>query len=244
MILYGIHYSPWSLRAKWALAHHHVDVEYREYLPMVTTPRLRLLLRDFSGPITVPVLIDGKTALRDSLDIARFAEKRGTGAALFSDAADVVETWTLTADQIAEAGRAITTFAVMHDPEASRESIPPFVPGAVRSLATPMVDLGARYLAQKYSFRESDRDAAEERMRSALERVANRLVESETLGDVFGWPDIAVAAALQFVKPAADWARLGRASRNCWTRSALADEFSDVLVWRDRTLAEHQSHRG
>lgn len=237
MILYGIHYSPWSLRARWALRHHHVDYEYREYVTMVMAPTLRVKVRDFRGPITVPILIDGDVILRDSVDIARYAEERGDGAPLFSDSDDVVRAWAQTADQIANAGRIITTAAVLGDSDAMKENVPPIVPRALRGVSTPIVALGASYLRRKYAFEAVDQ--ATDHMRAALERVANRLVESDSLGETFGWPDIAVCSALQFVRPADGWVRLGAASRRCWTRAEIADQFADVLDWRDGLVAAH-----
>ncbi len=239
MILYGISYSPWSLRAAWVLRHHQIDYTYREYVPMLSTPLLRLIVRDFSGRLTLPILLDRDVVLRDSVEIAKYADDRGAGTTMFGDAEDVVEAWTATANQICEAGRVITTDAVLSDRAAAREALPGFIPRVVRGLATPIVNVGAWNLARKYAF--VDLDAAHDQMRAALERVANRLVTSDTLGEQFGWPDVAVCAALQFVEPAADWARLGPATRACWTRAELSQEFADVLAWRDRTLQSRRT---
>lgn len=243
MILYSIHYSPWSLRVKWVAKHHGIEVQRREYVPMVSTPLVRLKVKDFSGKITMPLLIDGEVVLRDSFDISRHLDERGSGQSLFTDDEDVLDAWTTTANSIADAGRTITTYSVMKDPAARAENIPPQIRGPFRRVAGPIVDLGAQYLARKYDFSEDDIEPAHAQIRAGLERVANRLVESDHLGAQFGWPDIAMASALQFVKPAEGWVRLGEASSACWTRSELAREFADVLTWRDELLDAHRITR-
>ena len=39
--LYGVGYSPWTERARWALDHHRIAYRYREHLPMLGEPMLR-----------------------------------------------------------------------------------------------------------------------------------------------------------------------------------------------------------
>ena len=237
--LYGIHYSPWSLRAKWALAHHGIAFEYREYTPMLSTPLLRLELRQPTGRITVPILIDlDGASLRDSYDIARWADEHGHGAPLFAAGEQSTLAWTAVAEEIGAQGRVLSTIAVNADSEAMRDNVPPFVPKALRPVARPLVRAGTAYIAAKYGFRAADAPAALERMRAALGRVAERLESAPFLDGEFGWSDIAIVCALQFVRPADEWVRLRAGARRAWTRADLADEFDVVLRWRDRVLEE------
>mgnify|MGYP006194612289 CR=1 FL=1 len=239
--LFGIRYSPWSLRSKWALDHHRVPYAYREYVPMLGAPELRVRLRDFSGRVTVPVLLTEEGALRDSLDIARWAESRARESEpLFSEPDEVTRVWTHTAEEICDAGRVLATIAVARDPGALRDNVPGFVPGPVRPLAKPLVTTGLAFLRRKYRFDASDADDATRRMRAALEAVGNRLETRPWLGESFGWSDVAIVCALQFVQPAEAWVKLGRSGRAAWTREELARDFADVLAWRDAVLIERR----
>src|SRR4051812_15683513 len=85
----AIDYSPWSEKARWALDLRRVPYREEAYVPMLGELPLRLRLRRFTGPMTVPVLFteDGR-ALTDSLAIARFAEEVGRGAPLFPSGRD------------------------------------------------------------------------------------------------------------------------------------------------------------
>lgn len=239
--LFGIRYSPWSLRSKWALDHHRVPYAYREYLPMLGAPELRVRLGDFSGRVTVPVLLTEDGALRDSLDIARWAESHaGESERLFAEPEEVTQVWTHTAEEICAAGRILATMAVAADPDALRDNVPAFVPAPVRPFAKPLVKTGLAYLSRKYRFDASHADDATRRMRAALEAVGNRLETRPWLGETFGWSDIAIVCALQFVKPADGWVKLGRSGRKAWTREELAGDFEDVLAWRDAVLNERR----
>lgn len=236
--LYGIRYSPWSIRARWALAHHGIDYTYEEYIPMISTPKLRVKLRDVRGKVTVPILFPPEgSAIRDSTEIARWADEQGRGDSLFDDE-EAVRTWVTVAEDIASSGRALTTYAAIADPVARKQQIPSFVPRPVRPLAGPLVDFGAKYLAGKYGFDESHGERAARTIRAALEQVGNRLAASEYLGDGYGWSDIAVATALQFVDPDDRLFRFRAESRAAWSRPELVDDFSDVLTWRDRLVTE------
>ena len=239
MILYSISYSPWSLRAKWALDLHDVEYDDREFIPMLSEPYLKARF-GVGGKLTVPLLVDDGEVFRDSYDIARHADDRYGDGSLFSDE-EACRAWAATADELADAGRAITTFAVLRDRDAVRENVPDFVPRPIRPFATPLVHLGAQHLSRKYDFDPDRERDARTVMRAALERIANRLVARPFLGgDTFGFSDIAVASALQFVRPHATWGHLGPASALSWTRDELAGDFEDVLDWRDQLLAEHR----
>lgn len=86
--LVSLEYSPWSAKARWALAHHQVRYRKVAYVPMVAEPWLRWKLRRWSGRVTVPVWIDGERVLTDSLQIAREGERLGRGAPLFPAGCD------------------------------------------------------------------------------------------------------------------------------------------------------------
>ena len=50
----------------------------------------------------------------------------------------------------------------------------------------------------------------------------------------FSYADILLATTLQLVRPLVwDHMQLGVETARCWTRPELADEFGDLLAWRD-----------
>ena len=60
----------------------------------------------------------------------------------------------------------------------------------------------------------------------------------------FSYADIAMAVVLHFVVPPADeYVSMGPATRQCWTTPALADEFRDLIYWRDQLYADHRRYR-
>ena len=89
--LFGIHYSPWSLRARWALDHHGVDYRYREHTPLLGEWGLRFRSRKRvgSGPVTVPLLVLPERAIDDSFEIMCFADEVGEGEPLRASYPDV-----------------------------------------------------------------------------------------------------------------------------------------------------------
>src|SRR5579871_5769917 len=68
--LYGMSFTPYSERARWALDHHRVPYEWHEHVPMVGERSLRKRAGG-QGKASVPLALDGETVLRDSLAIAR-----------------------------------------------------------------------------------------------------------------------------------------------------------------------------
>lgn len=70
MIFISLDYSPWSEKARWALDWSGPSYENKAYLSMIGTPWLRYKTKTLAGPVSVPVLLDGKVILTDSFDIA------------------------------------------------------------------------------------------------------------------------------------------------------------------------------
>ncbi len=234
--LVAIPYSPWSIKAKWALDHHGVEYRYVTYLPMLGEPLLKLWTRRLRGRSSVPILLTGEGPIEGSLAVARYAERQGSGPSLFPRGRDSeIERWNARSEVMLDAGRALTIERTLRSPSALAES----VPGgrALGSVAVQVGALGARYLARKYDVTASA-DRYREELRWGLRALREALAEGDHLLGTFSYADIAMAASTFMVRPpSAPYHRLGRASRECWT-DELAESFSDVLAWRDRILAE------
>lgn len=256
LTLLYLHYSPWSEKAAWALDHHRVVHERKEYLPMLGEPWLRLRLKKARGPVTVPVLFGGHDVWEDSLSIARYADAVGRGAPLFPGGSVTPDPRLLEyerlADELMNSGRARAAERALPREDVLVESLPPLF-RAGGPLAPRVGRLGVKFLRRKYDARGISSSQHLERMRAALDRLREALAASARaasrggvepahsylLGD-FSYADIAFCAALQFVKPVADgYIRLGSASREVWTDPDLA-EYSDLLAWRDRVYDAHR----
>jgi glutathione S-transferase len=72
--LWSLTLSPWSLRAKWALAESQVPYKNHDFSRPFAERKLRFKLRNWEGPLTVPVLIAKHVAFVDGVDIAKFAD--------------------------------------------------------------------------------------------------------------------------------------------------------------------------
>ncbi|MGB1014758.1 MAG: glutathione S-transferase family protein, partial [Nannocystaceae bacterium] len=118
-ILYSLYFSPWSLKARWALDHHGVEYEQREYLPVIGEPLMRLRLRNFTAKITVPILFGTGAPLTDSFAIARYAETIGSGPKLFPPGRGRdIEAWNQRGETALAAGRLLSMAEILNDPEA------------------------------------------------------------------------------------------------------------------------------
>jgi glutathione S-transferase len=232
--------SPWSIKARWALDHHSVEYRYEVYLPMLGEPMLRARLGWPRGEITVPIYVDGGAVLRESLDIARHAERGGAGAKLFPEGrdADVVH-WNGLSDVISRAGRALLTPRLARDAAALEEALPPWIPGLLRGASVPAAELATRYLVRKYRVREEESEENRRAIRFTLGKLREALGRGDYALGAFSYADVAMASSLQFVKPTTRLAKMGTATQAAWTDDALAREHADLLAWRDRIVERH-----
>ncbi len=234
-VLYQIHYSPWSEKARWALAVRGVAYRKVEYLPMIATPLLRARLGRWSGKVTVPALFVDGTAYNDSYAIARWAAERGNGPDLFpAERLGEIERWNQRSEAILGHGRALVTPRVAGDAAAALEQVPKGLRW-IGPLSAPLVAFGVRYLRDKYALEAVGQNERRAAMRTELTTLRSALSGSDHLMGTLTYADIAMAVALQVVVPVADaHVRLGPATRAAWRDPELADEFADLIGWRDR----------
>ena len=108
-----------------------------------------------------------------------------------------------------------------------------------------MARMVSRHILRKYPIASSDAQAVEAirahlcELRAALDHGGEYLI-----GDTLSYADMIVAIGLQGVcPPAFGYLPMGPESRECWTRPELAEEFADLLSWRDRLCARHYWRR-
>jgi glutathione S-transferase len=239
-------FSPWSERARFALDHHRIDYQKEEYVPLLGEPLLRLRTRVFRGPLSVPVLFHDGRVIRDSVEIARYADSVGTSAPLFpASAGEEIARYVELATGLMEAARALSVPRMAQNEAARRESLPTFMPAPLRSVMLPLAGLGTAYITRKYRLGSHDPDEARATIRRGLERLQADLRGRDTLLSDFTFADIAAAVALTMVRPVEHPViPLGPGMRAAFTEPALAEEFGELLAWRDKLYAERRSVPG
>ena len=241
-VLFHISYSPWSERARWALSHHKVEHERKHYLPMVGELSMRLKLGRPSEPVSVPLMFVDGGVIDDSYGIALYAEKHGSGTPLFPVGyAATIAAYNEHAQRILAAGRVCATARTMRNQDALKESLPKRL-GSLGPLSLVAAKYGVKMLESKYGLRENDEDRLRKTMRGDLLKLRAALAASDGyLCGSFSYADILMAGALPFVRPVAqEYIRLGKNARICWADPVLADEFEDLLAWRDDLYASRR----
>lgn len=240
--LIGISYSPWTEKARWALDHHGVQYSETSYLPMLGEASLRLRLRKLRGKITVPILVSGDRVIQDSFAIARYADSIGGATDLFpAEHAKAIGVWNERSETCLRAARAMVAQRVLDSSEAKEEALPAQFPSAARKLMKPLANVGVLYLRKKYDF-SSQLAQHRRNYEDQLETLEAALAAGDYLcGEDFSFADIAMAVALQGVRPVTDeFIRLGPATRAAWTDVDLCDRFPKLLAWRDRIYERHR----
>ena len=240
--LYGMRFSPYSEKARWALDHHNVVYRWHEHVPMMGELALRMRAGSLGKKASVPMAIDGDTVFRDSLAIAQYADQVGTGAPLLADDA-AVQAWDARSSTALGAGRVHVLKRSLADREALRDSLPPWMPAFLRGAATPLAASGSRFVLRKYGGEGVDLDAAVATMRAELTALRAALGGRATILPMFSHADIAMAVVLQMVSPVDErFIRLGPGRRRAWTEPTLSREFADLVEWRDRLYAAKRGH--
>lgn len=250
-LLLHIPYSPWSERARIALAVAGVEYEAETYQPLLGELRLRRLRRGRAGPASVPVLVADGEVVADSTDIARWANRRRTTPVdLFPEAHGAAMTrWVATADRGLSAGRALALGRTLSMPDALDELVPrnlKFLGPVARAIAAA----GVRRTLRKYgtapglhspeAYRAGAAAALDE-LRAGLIGARHPERSLAAGGDDGGVPvllgqlsyaDIAMAQVLTFVTPHTSL-RVKANNRAAFLDPQLAASYADLVAWRD-----------
>lgn len=237
--LLHIPYSPWSEKARWALAARGIDYKSRYYQPLIGEPALRLRLKRARGNVSVPVLFTPEGPLADSLAIALYAGTRGSGPDLFPASSDV-ERWNTFSERGLDAGRALSLTRVLADDAALKEMVPKPLAKALGGVAVRIARFGVKRTLRKYG--APTVDVARADLRALLGELRAALGGAAHLypGHGLTYADIAAAQVLAFVTPPTKGLRIGKANRSAFTDAELAAEFGDLLSWRDALYATHR----
>lgn len=230
LLLVGEAFSPWTKKARWALEQCGLAYDYQEYTPTLSEPGLRWRLRQWQGTVSVPVLFAGRQVLRGSWEIASYANETA-GEGRLGDFR-VIAPWNDLSEAALAQGRTNVVRRVLRDDLALKESLPAFVPASMRGPLRFVARDALQRLDRKYAHL-----VKEGSLRIALVRTREGLAESgsDYLLGRFSYADIAMAVVLEVIAPIARvHPPLGPAAERCWQDSELADEFRDLLDWRDR----------
>jgi glutathione S-transferase len=241
--LIGLAYSPWTEKARWALDHHRVEYRYAEHLPMLGEQLLRWKLRRSTGKVTVPALVTEAGALVDSLDIAEYAEREGSGSALFPPPKrDDIEAWNGHSERALAAGRGLVVARTARSRGAKEEALPALIPGALRPALTGMAALGLAFFRFKYKLDAAGEDERRAAIAGELRALRAALGGRAHLLGELTYADIAMSVVVQLVQPVdARYVPLKEATREVWGDPALAAEFGDLIAWRDELYAKHRA---
>jgi glutathione S-transferase len=243
--LVSLAYSPWSEKARWALDHRRIAYTATPFQPLISELNLRRRMGDFRGRVSVPVFFTGEAWLRDSFEIATWADAHGEGAPLFPEGQrEEVERYNRLSEQALAAARAIQLPKVLANRQWSLALVPKKLRPLLGPLGVPVARFGIRRTLKKYGdVAEGDHDAT---LRGALEQVRAALGEEPAAGPAtllptFSYADIAVAQVLQMIEPNnLGGFRLGSEGREGYRNPALAEAFPDLIAWRDALYAAHR----
>jgi glutathione S-transferase len=239
--LYSLFLSPWSERARWVLEHHGLPYRKIEHTPFLGERRLRRVLGNPSGRVTVPVLIADGQVLKDSWEIALYADRVGHGAPLIGDAQADVRRWHDLAEHALSAGRSLTIARTLASDPALDETVG--APRLLRPLVRPIGRYVLRWFGRKYALEldPARAVAVAQPARQALDQLRRELNGADYLLGRFSYADIIAASLLQGVSPVSDrYLRLSPGIRGAWTQAEVAASYSDLIAWRDRLYERHR----
>lgn len=190
-----IPFSHYCEKARWALDHHGIDYEERQYLPMLhltaTLPAARQR--------TVPILRTGEQSITDSTEILHFADLHGSGDPLFGDddedvAAEIQEWEEFFDKSLGPAARRYTYYHLMETPGFCRS----YLVESGRGWQRKAMQLGSGLVlrAIKGGYRIDDEGARRSRQR--IDEVFTRVEETLTDGRTYLTGDRFTAADLTF----------------------------------------------
>lgn len=242
--LWGLRYSPWTEKTCWALDHHAVDYRYREHKPLLGEPALRWRTRrrPAGQPASVPVLIADREVILESLDIARYAERIGSGAPLFETERErEILHWCAASDRAMQCGRALVVSAIARSDEACIESLPPEIPKPLRPAMRGVARYGANFIARKYGADQNALAENQAQLAEFCQRLVDALAGRPYLLGSLSYADLSCAVVINGFAPLTQrFFPHSPATAQAWTVPELVDRFHPLVEWRDRLYAEHR----
>ena len=163
---------------------------------------LRKLVGKDKPRATVPVLVTENETLTESWDIAKYADREGSGSTLIPTARESeVRTWNELADAMMSSGRGLVVMAMLSNVRAIDEGLPPAIPKLLKRLLRPVGRYGMRWFARKYGVTREALPQYEAKIRSTLQTLRGALPkDSPYLLGAFSYADI----VMDLVEPIAN----------------------------------------
>lgn len=237
-LLLGLAYSPWTIRARWALGHHKVEYRYREHVPMLGEGRLKRYAEqaNIETP-SVPMLVAGQMVVCDSYEIMCHADRIGHGTPLDAESDEAAELIDAL-DPMMRACRVRVTKRTLEDRDALAEAAEAAGPKFLAPMLRGVAAMGARHIAKKYGYDPEKADDGP--LIAGLEHLAKLVAGGPYIGDRFGALDIIAASATNGIKPHARTAEtMGPKTIEMWSAPELAERFAGLLAWREEIYAKH-----
>jgi len=241
--LLGLPYSPWTEKARWALELRHVPYRFRHYQPLIGELALRVKVRKLTGRVTVPVLTtDDGAVLSESLDIARWADRRGDGPRLFpEDQVAEVERFVALSERGLAAGRTLALQRILADREALGEMVPKRMRRSFGGMGIRIARAGVARTVRKYAALGSSVDGDRRTLHAVLDEIRAALAKGpshaagrpQTLLGSLTFADVAVAQVLVNAEVPSSGIKMGPGSRRCFAEPGLMEKYADLVAWRD-----------
>lgn len=242
--LYVTPHSPWAEIARWSLDIQGIPYVAVATLPVVGSPDLRLRTRRLRGLVAGPVAIKDGEVLSGPFAIARFGSRKSLTPIVTAQQLPAIGRWSERAERMLQAGRILATERVRGDDAALRELLPP--PAAkLRRVGGALGRGGATWLLRR-ARTEAESGDPRAMLRADLDRARDALAagSGHVVPGGLTYADLALAGALQFIEPVSErYLRLGEANRRAWRDPELADQYGDLIAWRDRLYDAHRESR-
>ena len=232
-LLIGESFSPWTKKARWALEYCGLNYNYQEFTPTLSEPGLRWRLKQIKGSVSVPVLFTEQQVFKDSWDIAYYANDKA-GDNRLGDM-DAISNWNNLSEDALAQGRSRILRSILNNKKALEESLPAFIPSFLRRPMSFMARDTVKRLDRQYAhlLKPDSLSKALEHTRKALAKSGNDYIQGK-----FSYADITMATVLEVIKPIAKVEPpLGPETQQIWIDPSLAEEYADLVEWRDRLAA-------
>lgn len=233
LLLIGESFSPWTKKARWAMEYCDLDYNYQEFTPTLSEPGLRWRLKQIKGSVSVPVLFTEQQVIKDSWNIACYANEKAGDNRLGN--MDELSSWNdLSEDALAQ-GRTRVLRSIVNNNDALEESLPSFVPKLLRGPMRFMARDTVKRLDRQYAhlLKADSLVKALDSTREALAKSGNDYITGN-----FSYADITMATVLEVIHPIAKVEPpLGPETQKTWIDPSLAEEYADLIEWRDRLAA-------
>lgn len=235
-------YSPWSRRARQALALEGIAHQRQPYLITLSEPWLRIRTGRLTGPISIPCLIpDEGEAIFDSTEIAAWASERGSARLLPTEHREEIFEVVALSERCLNAGRLRSSARVLLDKDSLRAQVPSSL-AWLGPLRVPVARRIGKGILKRYAKLIEGEPAAV--LESAIEDLARRVGGGGPLvGGRLTWADLAGASALGFVAPPDDGTLDPATARN-FSWPELAARYPELIAWRDDLHAQIEQLTG